>query len=156
MSAARTFLPAEEQGRRSGEAVMMAGVRRLGLFFKALWLAHDAMHPGRPLSDASGIELLKGSMIGMSGNFKIEATAVPTGTQIPGWRITTHDQTTNLEHEFYVREGQIRHVQFQSSPPWDHSSQFVVGGKVNRISEAEKRAILQTISDLTARISVNG
>jgi hypothetical protein len=87
----------------------------------------------------------KASMIGVFGNFKIEATPVLSGSRILGWRITSNDQTTSLRHEFYVSEGRIHHVQFQSPPPWDHSSQFVVGGKVKRIMESERRAILQAV-----------
>jgi hypothetical protein len=98
----------------------------------------------------------KASMIGVFGNFKIEATPLLSGSRILGWRITTNDQTTSLRHEFYVSEGRIHHVQFQSSPPWNHSSQFVVGGKVRRIMEAEKRAILRAISNFNAGVSDNG
>jgi hypothetical protein len=95
-------------------------------------------------------------MIRVFGDFKIEATAVLNGSRILGWRITSNDQTTSLQHDFYVSEGQIHHVQFQSSPPWNQSSQFVVGGKVKRIMESEKRAILRAISDFNLGVSSNG
>jgi hypothetical protein len=98
----------------------------------------------------------KTSMIGTFGNFTIEATSVLNGLLIRGWRITSKDETTCLQHEFYVSEGRIHHVQFQSSPPWSHSSQFVVGAKVRRIMESEKRAILRAISDFNLGVSSNG
>jgi hypothetical protein len=98
----------------------------------------------------------KTSMIGRFENFTIEGTSVLNGSRILGWRITSNDQTTSLRHEFYVSEGRIHHVQFQSSPPWNHSSQFVVGRKVRRIMESEKRAILRAISDFNAGVSDNG
>jgi hypothetical protein len=98
----------------------------------------------------------KTSMISVFDNFKIEATAVLNGSRIVGWRITSNDQATSLQHEFYVSERQIHHVQFHSSPPWNHSSQFVVGGKVKRIMESEKRAILRAISDFKPSVSDNG
>lgn len=98
----------------------------------------------------------KALMVGVFGNFKIEATAVKSGSRILGWRITSNNQTTMLQHEFYVSARQIHHVQFQTSPPWNHSSQFVVGSKVKRILESEKRAILRAVSDFSAGISDNG
>jgi hypothetical protein len=98
----------------------------------------------------------KASMLRVLGNFTIEATSVLNGSRILGWRITSKDETTCLQHEFYVSEGRIHHVQFQSSPPWNHSSQFVVGAEVRRIMESEKRAILRAISDFNLGVSSNG
>ena len=98
----------------------------------------------------------KASMIRVFGNFTIEATSVLNGSRILGWRITSKDKTTSLQHEFYVSEGRIHHVQFQSSPPWSHSSQFVVGRKVRRIMESEKQAILRAISDFSTVVSDKG
>jgi len=98
----------------------------------------------------------RAALVGVFGNFRIEATAVLNGAQILGWRITSNDQTTSLQHEFYVSEGQLHHVQFQSSPPWNHSSQFVVGSKVNRTMASEKWAILLAVSDFQAGVSANG
>jgi hypothetical protein len=98
----------------------------------------------------------KASTIGGVENFKIEATPMLSGSRILGWRITSDDQTTGLRHEFYVSEGRIHHVQFQASPPWNHSSQFVVGSKVRRIMESEKRAILRAVSDFNVGVPDNG
>ena len=157
MSTAKTFLPAEEQVLRTGDTDMKTRLGHLGTFLEALWRVRDAMHQGRPHTDASEVlEKLKDSMSSVFGNFKVEATAVQSGWRLLGWRVTTHDRTTSLQHHFYVHAGQIHHLQFQSSPPWDHSSQYVVGSKVKRLAEDETRAILQTISDLTAGVSVRG
>jgi hypothetical protein len=82
--------------------------------------------------------------VGVFGDFKIAATGMPTGTGL-GWRITTTDQNTGLQHECFVNHGQIYHVQFQSSPPSSHQTPFVVGGRVKRIMASEKRAILQAV-----------
>jgi hypothetical protein len=78
--------------------------------------------------------------VGVFGDFKIAATSMSTG-----WRVTTTDQNTCLQHEFFVDDGQIYHVQFQKSPPWSHETPFVVGGRVKRILSSEKRAVLQAV-----------
>jgi len=83
--------------------------------------------------------------IGIFGNFKIEGSSLPASSRLLDWRITATDQTTGLEHHFFLREGQIYHVQFHSSPPWSHSTQFTVGGRVKRIMHSERRAILQAV-----------
>ena len=79
--------------------------------------------------------------VGVFGDFKIVATGMLTG-----WRITTTDQHTGLQHEFFVYDGQIYHVQFQKSPQWSHETPFVVGGRVKRIMAAEKLAIQQAVA----------
>lgn len=78
--------------------------------------------------------------VGVFGDFKIAATGMLTG-----WRITTTDQHTGLQHEFFVYDGQIYHVQFQKSPQWSHETPFVVGGRVKRIMASEKQAIQQAV-----------
>jgi hypothetical protein len=83
--------------------------------------------------------------VGVFGDFKIAATSMSTGIGV-GWRITTTDQNTNLQHEFFVDDGQIYHVQFQTPPPWSHQTPFVVGGRVKRIMASEKEAILQAVA----------
>jgi len=79
--------------------------------------------------------------VGIWGDFKIEGTRAGSG-----WRITTLNQDTGLEHEFYVQEGQIYHVQFHSPPPWSHSTGFIVGSRVRRILHLEKQAILHAVA----------
>jgi hypothetical protein len=73
--------------------------------------------------------------------FRVEATSIHSSD----WRVTTTHRGTGLRHEYYVRQGQIYHVQFMSSPPWTHSSQFIVGTKVRRIADSEKHAVLAAI-----------
>jgi hypothetical protein len=75
------------------------------------------------------------------GKFVVEATNLSSG-----WRITTIDPTTGVQHNFYVREGQIHHINFHASPPWNHSTPFVVGSRVRRITDSEVRAIRRAIS----------
>lgn len=90
--------------------------------------------------------------ISVFGNFKIEVVGVSKGTTLLGYRVTTHDQTTGLQHDFYVHEGEIRHVQFQSSPPWSYSTPFVVGNVVKRIMDSERRAIMDAIREFAAGV----
>jgi hypothetical protein len=78
--------------------------------------------------------------VGVFGDFRIAATRMSTG-----WRITTTDQNTGLQHEFFVDDGQIYHVQFQKSPPWSHETPFVVGSRVKRILSSEKLAVLNAV-----------
>jgi hypothetical protein len=79
--------------------------------------------------------------VGVFGDFKIAATAMSTG-----WRITTTDHNTGLQHEFFVDNGEIYHVQFQKSPPWSHETPFIVGVRVRRILSSERRAVLQAVA----------
>jgi hypothetical protein len=79
--------------------------------------------------------------IGIFGGFTVEVTG-----KLTGWRVTTTDQATGIQHEFYVHDGEIHLVSLPSSPPWNHSTQFVVGCRVKRIMDSEKRAILQAVS----------
>jgi hypothetical protein len=154
----------------------MSRLSSLGTFLESLWGVRDAMRDGRQLSDApetleqlrtsshgafgrlhellppkseaqSWMSTEKGAMkVGLFGDFKIEGSSLRATSRSLGWRITAIDQTSGLEHEFYVREGVIYHVQFQSSPPWNHSTQFTVGGRVKRIMDSEKRAILRAVA----------
>jgi hypothetical protein len=154
MSAARKFSARGTKEPLAGATTVRDRLKSLGSLLEALWYVRDAMRKGRPLNDTSEIlERLRASMAGVCGNFKVEATAVYNGSRLQGWRVTSHDRTTSLQHEFYVHEGLIRHVQFQSSPPWNHSSRYIVGGKVKQMLETEKRAILHTISSSSAGVS---
>jgi hypothetical protein len=82
--------------------------------------------------------------VGVFGGFTVEVTG-----KLTGWRVTTTDQATGIQHEFYVHDGEIHHVSLPSSPPWNHSTQFVVGCRVKRIMDSEKRAILHAVSGVS-------
>jgi hypothetical protein len=131
-------VPAEKHVPHPSGPNMRDRLRSLGVFLETLWRFRDAMHQGRPLTDAFEVlDRLKASMIGVFGSFRIEATAVQIGSRLLGWRVTTCDRTTTLQHDFFVHDGQIHHLLFQSSPPWDHSSRYVVGSRVKRLAEDE-------------------
>jgi hypothetical protein len=83
---------------------------------------------------------------GNYGDFEITATMVRGSMGKPGWRLTTIDRHSGLQHEFFVQDGRIHLVQFRSSPPWDHSTGFIIGGQVRRISHAERQAIVQALA----------
>jgi hypothetical protein len=83
--------------------------------------------------------------VGVFGDFKIAGTSMPTVKGL-GWRITTTNQNTGLQHDFFVNDDEICHVQFQSPPPWSHQSPFVVGSRVRRIMAAERQAIQRAVA----------
>jgi hypothetical protein len=99
----------------------------------------DAQSPGGASNGSSSIA--SGSVtISAFGGFKIEARTLSTG-----WRVSSTDQATGIQHEFYIHDGAIYHVSL-----WNQSAQFVVGCRVKRIRESEKRAILQAVSELSS------
>jgi hypothetical protein len=81
------------------------------------------------------------------GDYTIAATWMSAGTGV-GWRITTTDRSTSVQHEFFLNRGLVYHVQFQSSRPWSHHTPFVLGSRVKRIIPSEKEAILQCVAGL--------
>jgi hypothetical protein len=80
---------------------------------------------------------------GFFGDFKVEGTKLGAGSR---WRITIIGQTAGTKHEFFVQEGEIYHVQFHTPAPWNHLTQFVIGCRVKRILDSEKRAIFDAIA----------
>jgi hypothetical protein len=147
----------------SSELYRKSRLSGLRIFLEDLWRVRDAMRNGRPpleqLRTSKGVippkseaqslvSTEKGGMkVGAFGNFKIEGSSLRVSSRLLDWRVTATDQTTGLEHDFFVREGRIYHIQFYSSPPWNHSTQFTVGGRVKRIMGSEKRAILQAVAE---------
>jgi hypothetical protein len=93
-----------------------------------------------PEGEAALLPPKKPSRAYFYGKFVVEATNLSTG-----WRITTIDSTIGVQHNFYVREGQLYHINFHASPPWNHATPFVVGSKVRRITDSEMRAIRRAI-----------
>jgi hypothetical protein len=74
------------------------------------------------------------------GKFVVESTGLSNG-----WRVTTTDTTTGVQRNFYVHSGQIHHINFHAPAPWNHSTPFVVGRRVKRITDSEMRAIRRAI-----------
>jgi hypothetical protein len=184
MSAARTFPPAEDQDSRSDTRGVRDRLTNPGKSPKPLREAmrnaqppSDASRtfhqlkaflekrtskvsisgalnkrPSPQLEAAQSISAEKPSRkIAVFEDFRIEVTGVLTG-----WRITSTDQATGIQHEFYVHDGEIHHVNLQSSPPWNHCTQFVVGRRIKRIMDSEKRAILQVVSRVSGGASKDG
>jgi hypothetical protein len=177
MGLAKMDLEVDEQNLGSSETYRGSRLSSLGIFLEDLWQVRDAMRNGRPLGDAPRpLEQLRNSShftfrrrneilppkseahslmstengamkVGVFGNFRIEGSSLRATSRLLGWRITATDQTTGLQHDFYIREGRIYHVQFHSSPPWNHSTEFTVGGREKRIMDSEQRAILQAVAD---------
>jgi hypothetical protein len=174
MSAARTFSPAEDQDLRSDARGVRDRLTNLGKSPKPLREAMRNARPlidaSRTFHQLQAFLKKRTSKVSISGalnkrpspqleaaqlistekpshkiavfeDFRIEVTGVLTG-----WRITSTDQATGIQHEFYVHDGEIHHVNLQSSPPWNHYTQFVIGRRVKRIMDSEKRAILQAVS----------
>jgi hypothetical protein len=161
LDAAEKFLRA--QGKRKFR-------NRLGRFCEAALRVREAMRSSRPLEDASksmsdlGAPLTidqtasddrareangeEFSTVVVFAEFKVEATRLD-GTRAANWRATTTHQVTGLQSEYCIHEGRIHHVQFQSPPPWRHSTPFVVGPRVKRIMASEKRAIFIALEQLS-------
>jgi len=87
-------------------------------------------------------------LVGVAGDFHVKATATANGNRFVGWRITTTNQESSLQHEFFVCEGRIHHILFQSAALRNDQTPFVMGGRVKRILDAERWAILKTIGGL--------
>jgi hypothetical protein len=105
-------------------------------FFENAFRMRKAMRMGRPLEDSSIYEEPRPTR---------EFEALATSIHRSDFRVTTIHCSNGLRHEYYVRSGQIYHVQFLSSPPWTHASQFIVGTRVRRIAAPEKHAILKAV-----------
>jgi hypothetical protein len=73
-------------------------------------------------------------------DFRIEARCM-----LSGWKVTSIDLTTGLQHSYYVQDNEVYHLDvFKDSP---HG---VVGNRVNRMREEERFAILQGVRELSA------
>lgn len=147
---------------------------RLGGFLEAAWRFSKSMRSGKPLDgtsvlvDAPDFPWQRDALprpardvprltetkseftnVVAVAEFQIEATSMPSSATLPDWRVTTTHHPTGMQHEYYVHEGRIHHVQFQAPPPWDHSTWFIVGMRVKRIMAAEKRAISLALAHIS-------
>ena len=78
-------------------------------------------------------------------DYRVEGTRFLDGPTIVGWRITTTDQTSQHEHEYWVQGAEIFLADFRARKPWNHATPFIVGKRATRISSAEKQAITRAI-----------
>lgn len=78
--------------------------------------------------------------------FKVEGTRFLDGATVTGWRITTTDQSSQHEREYWVRSSEIFLVDFPARKPWNHATPFVIGTRATRISPEERLAITRAIA----------
>jgi hypothetical protein len=80
------------------------------------------------------------------GGFEITASRILSGARTLGWRITSLNQMSSVKHHFFVQGTRIHHILFHLHAPGLDHTPFVVAGRVKRMVEAEKSAILQTVA----------
>jgi hypothetical protein len=82
---------------------------------------------------------------GTFGGFSIRGTSFAVDSRVVGWRITVLKEDGGLPYECWVRHGQIYSIEFETAPPWDHQSRFVIGGPAQGIDRAMGAAILHAV-----------
>jgi hypothetical protein len=95
-----------------------------------------------PLPLDQAIESTEKPILNISAHegFQVEAR-----TTSGGWRVASIDQSSGVRHEFYVQGGGIFHVDL-----WGHSGEYIVGRRVERISNAERQAVLRAVGAVRA------
>jgi hypothetical protein len=78
-------------------------------------------------------------------DFKVEGTRFLDGATLTGWRITTTDQSSLHEREYWVEGSDIYLVDFPTQRPWNHATRFIVGKRASRMSPEERQAITRAI-----------
>jgi hypothetical protein len=79
-------------------------------------------------------------------DYKVEGTRQLSGATLTGWRITTTDQATQHEHEYWVQNSEIFVIDLQARKPWNHATAFVIGKRATRISPEERQAVTRAIT----------
>jgi hypothetical protein len=79
-------------------------------------------------------------------DYKVEGSRFFDGATLTGWRITTTDQSSQHEREYWVRGSEIFLVDFRAPRPWKHATPFVIGKQATRISPEERQAITRAIT----------
>jgi hypothetical protein len=122
-----------------------------GTLARTLTTSRDEREERRPVREASTTfeDEKSSTSVAAFAEFKVEATSVPSEHRREDWRVTTTHLGTGLQHEYYIHDGQIHHVQFLSAPPWSHASRYIVGTRVKRIADSERRAVLDTVQQLS-------
>jgi hypothetical protein len=174
-SAARRSSPRKVQEQRFDASGVGDRLKLLGKPPKPLGRVRDTLRSAKPLRDASHtfdqlMAFLKkktlsrvfnklsasardtarlqekpSHRIAVFGEFTVEVTG-----RLTGWRVTTTNQATGIQHEFYVHDDVIHHVMLPLSAEWNNSTQFVVGCRVRQIMDSEKWAILQGVRGVRA------
>jgi hypothetical protein len=93
------------------------------------------------------------SNFGIFGGFRIRGTSFAIDSRVVGWRITILKQDGDLPYECWVRHGQIYSVEFETAPPWDHQSRFVIGGPAKDIDTAMGASILNAVLQWSRSLS---
>jgi hypothetical protein len=83
------------------------------------------------------------SRSGSFGGFPIRGTSFEIDSRVVGWRITITRQDGDEPYECWVHSGRIYTVKFETAPPWDHQTRFVIGGPAKGIEPSIEAAILQ-------------
>jgi hypothetical protein len=85
------------------------------------------------------------SNFGIFGGLRVRGTSFAIDSCVVGWRITIMKQDGDLPYECWVRHGQIYSVEFETAPPWDHQSRFVIGEPAKGIDRSMAAAILRAV-----------
>jgi hypothetical protein len=145
MSSSSTFSLPEEHGLHSGVTGTRNSSNSVGSILDALQHfrgSSGALAPAKPspAREVARLTYYPPTRAFFFGKFVVESTDLSTG-----WRVTTTDPTTGVQHNFYVHDGQIHHIDFHAPAPWNHSTPFVVRKRVKRITDSEVRAIRRAI-----------
>jgi hypothetical protein len=82
---------------------------------------------------------------GVFGGLRIRGTSFAIDSRVVGWRVTVLKQDGDPPYECWVHHGQIYSVKFETAPPWDHQTRFVIGGPAKGIDPSTGAAILRAV-----------
>jgi hypothetical protein len=85
------------------------------------------------------------SNFGIFGGLRVRGTSFAIDSRVAAWRITILKEDGDPPYECWVRHGQIYSVEFETAPPWDHQSRFVIGGPAKGIDRSMAAAILHAV-----------
>ena len=143
-SPGKTSLP-DERGLPSGAPATRDSSRQVGTILDALRQLRGsasttlaAKKP--PAREVAPLRYHSPTRVFFFGKFVVQSTDLSIG-----WRVTTSDTTTGVQHNFYVHKGRIHHIHLHASAPSNHSTPFVVGRRVKQITDSELRAIRRAI-----------
>lgn len=85
------------------------------------------------------------SNFGIFGGLRVQGTSFAIDSRVVAWRITIQKEDGDPPYECWVRHGQIYSVEFETAPPWDHQSRFIIGGPAKDIDRSMAAAILHAV-----------
>jgi len=143
-SPGKSSLP-DKQGLDSGTTATRDSSKQVGTILDALRHFRGAASttlPEKkpPAREVAPLRYHSPTRVFFFGKFVVESTDLSMG-----WRVTTTDTTTGVQHNFYVHKGRIHHIHLHASAPSNHSTPFVVGRRVKQITDSELRAIRRAI-----------